>query len=111
MRRPKARKKTAEGVEKGVGETEKGIGKAADKTADALDKTGDKMSDTSVTTHVKTGFTDEPLAEGFGDRCAHHESRRHAQGNRAVRRREGAREADRGGRIGVTRVVNDLVVR
>jgi osmotically-inducible protein OsmY len=57
----KAAKKTKEGVEKGVGETEKGAGKAADKTADAMDKAGDKLSDTSVSTKVKSGFSKDPL--------------------------------------------------
>ena len=107
----KGAKKTAEGVEKGVGEAEKGIGKAADKTGDALDKTGDKMSDTSMTTRVKTEFTNEPLlkASAIDVHTTNHVVT--LKGRVPSVAAKARAEEIAAGVSGVTRVVNDLVVQ
>jgi osmotically-inducible protein OsmY len=103
--------KAKEGVEKGVTESTKAVGKAAAKTADALDKTGDKMSDASVTTRVKGSLTDEPLLK---DTAIDVDTRDHVVTLKGTVPTEAAKT--RAGEVaarteGVSRVVNDLVVR
>jgi hyperosmotically inducible protein len=57
----KGAEKAKEGVQAGVGEGAKAVGKAADKTGEALGTAGEKVTDASLTTRVKNGFTKEPL--------------------------------------------------
>ena len=107
----KGAEKTKEGVQKGVSETAKGVGKAADKTAEALDKTGDKLSNTSITTRVKTGFDKEPTLKNVSidvetkDRVV---TLRGTVPTAAIKTRA---EAIAAKTEGVVRVVNDLVVQ
>ena len=106
-----AAKKTKEAVQKGVGKAEQGVGKAADKTSDAVGKVGDKMSDTSVTTRVKAGFSGEKLLQDTAidvDTTDHVVTLRGTVASNAAKARaaEIARSID-----GVTRVVNQIVVR
>jgi len=107
----KAGKKTADATKKGVGETEKGLGKAADKTADALDKSGSKMTDASITTHVKGDFSKEPLLHNTSvdvDTRDHVVTLRGTVGSDAAKTRA---EEIAAATSGVSRVVNELVVR
>ena len=106
-----AAQKTKEGVQKGVGKAEQGVGKAADKTSDAVGKVGDKLSDTSVTTRVKAAFTGEKLLQGTAIDVAttdHVVTLKGTVGSTAAKAR--AEEIARG-IDGVTRVINQLVVR
>jgi osmotically-inducible protein OsmY len=106
-----AGKKTADATKKGVGETEKGLGKAADKTAGALDKSGDKMTDASVTTKVKSGFSKEALLKNTSidvDTKDHVVTLRGTVGSDAAKTRA---EEIAAATSGVSKVVNDLVVR
>jgi len=107
----KAGKKTADATKKGVGETEKGVGKAADKTADALDKSGNKMSDASITTHVKSGLSKEPLLSNTSvdvDTKDHVVTLRGTVGSNAAKTRA---EEIASATSGVSKVVNELVIR
>lgn len=106
-----AAKKTKTAVQKGVGKTEEGVGKAADKTSDAVGKVGDKAGDTSVTTRVKAGFSGEKLLQDTAidvDTTDHVVTLRGTVASAAAKARaeEIARSTN-----GVTRVVNQLVVR
>jgi osmotically-inducible protein OsmY len=106
-----ATKKTETAVEKGVGKAEQGVSKAADKTAEAVGKVGDKASDTSVTTRVKAGFSGEKLLQDTAidvDTTNHVVTLRGTVASDAAKARAGeiARSID-----GVTRVVNEIVVR
>ena len=106
-----AAKKSKEAVQKGVGKSEQGVGKAADKTSDAVGKVGDKMSDTSVTTRVKAAFSGEKLLQDTAidvDTADHVVTLRGTVASNAAKPRaaEIARSTD-----GVTRVVNQIVVR
>jgi osmotically-inducible protein OsmY len=106
----KAAGKTKEGVQKGVAETEKGLGKAADKTAGALDKAGDAMSNTAVSTRVKTSFSNDALLKNVAikvDTTDRVVTLRGTVPSAAVKARaeEVASRTD-----GVLRVVNELVV-
>ena len=103
--------KSTEAVEKGVGKAEQGVGKAADKTAQALGKAGDKTSDASVTTLVKANFTNEKLLKDSAidvDTTNHVVTLRGTVDSAAAKERAEtiARRTD-----GVTRVVNQLIVR
>jgi len=107
----KAAKKTETAVQKGVGKAEQGVGKAADKTSEAVGKVGDKASDTSVTTRVKAGFSSEKLLQDTAidvDTTNSVVTLRGTVASNAAKTRAGeiARGTD-----GVTRVVNQLVVR
>jgi osmotically-inducible protein OsmY len=51
-----AANKTAEGVGTAAGETKKAVGKAADETKKGASKTGEVVSDTWITTKVKSKF-------------------------------------------------------
>jgi hyperosmotically inducible protein len=107
----KAAGKTKEGVKKGVGKTEEGVGKAADKTSEAVGKAGDKMSDASVTTGVKTGLTGEPLLKDSSidvDTVDHVVTLKGTVASAAAKARAAAIAADT---KGVTRVVNQLLVK
>lgn len=104
-------KKTKTAVQKGVGKAEQGVGKAADKTATALGKVGDKASDTSVTTRVKAAFSGEKLLQDTAidvDTTDHVVTLRGTVASNTAKARAGeiARSID-----GVTRVVNEIVVR
>jgi hyperosmotically inducible protein len=106
-----AAKKTKEAVQTGVGKSEEGVGKAADKTADAAGKAGDKLSDTSVTTRVKARFSDEKLLQDTAievNTTDHVVTLRGTVASNVAKARaaEIARGID-----GVTRVVNEIVVR
>ena len=106
-----AEKKTEKAVQKGVGKAEQGVGKAADKTAEAVGKVGDKMGDTSVTTRVKAGFSGEKLLQDTAidvDTTDHVVTLRGTVASNAAKARAGEIA---GGIEGVTRVVNQLVVR
>jgi hyperosmotically inducible periplasmic protein len=105
-----AAKKTKGAVQKGVGKSEQGVGKAADKTSDAAGKVGDKMSDTSVTTRVKAGFSGEKLLQDTAidvETTDHVVTLRGTVASNAAKARaeEIARSTD-----GVARVVNQIVV-
>ena len=106
-----AAEKTKEAVQKGVGKAEQGVGKAADKTSDAVGKVGDKMGDTSVTTRVKAAFSGEKLLQDTAidvDTTDHVVTLRGTVASNAAK----ARAAEiAGGTEGVTRVVNQLVVK
>jgi len=107
----KAAGKTKEGVQKGVGKTEEGVGKAADKTSNAVGKAGDKLSDASVTTGVKTGLTGEALLRDSAidvDTQNHVVTLRGTVPSAAAKARAAAIAADT---KGVTRVVNELIVK
>jgi osmotically-inducible protein OsmY len=107
----KAAGKTKEGVKKGVGKTEEGVGKAAEKTSDAVGKAGDKLSDASVTTGVKTGLTGEPLLKDSSidvDTVDHVVTLKGTVASAAAKARAAAIAADT---KGVTRVVNQLLVK
>jgi osmotically-inducible protein OsmY len=106
-----AAKTTKTAVQKGVGKTEEGVGKAADKTSEAVGKVGDKAGDTSVTTRVKAGFSGEKLLQDAAidvDTTDRVVTLRGTVGSNAAKARAGeiARSTS-----GVTRVVNQLVVR
>jgi osmotically-inducible protein OsmY len=106
-----AAKKTETAVQKGVGKAEQGVSKAADKTSEAVGKAGDKTSDTSVTTLVKAGFSGEKLLKDSAidvDTTNHVVTLRGTVASDAAKARAGeiARGID-----GVTRIVNQLVVR
>jgi len=106
-----AAEKTKEGVVKGLGKAEEGVGKAADKTAEATAKAADKTTDAGVTTRVKASFTGEKLLQDTAidvetaDRVV---TLRGTVGSNEARMRAGelASRVD-----GVTKVVNNLVVR
>jgi osmotically-inducible protein OsmY len=98
-------------VQKGVGKAEEGVGKAADKTAEAVGKAGDKIGDMSITTRVKGGFSGEKMLRDTAidvDTTDHVVTLKGTVGSTAAKARAGeiARAID-----GVTRVVNQLVVR
>jgi hyperosmotically inducible protein len=106
----KAAKKTKETAQRGVGKSEQAVGKAADKTSGAVGRVGDKISDTSVTTLVKAGFSGEKLLEDTAidvDTTDHVVTLKGLVASNAAKARaeEIARSTD-----GVTRVVNQLVV-
>jgi hyperosmotically inducible periplasmic protein len=106
-----AAQKTKTAVQKGIGKTEQGVGKAADKTSTAVGRVGEKSSDTSITTRVKAGFSDEKLLQNTAidvETTDHVVTLRGTVGSNAAKTRAGeiARGTD-----GVTRVVNQLVVR
>jgi osmotically-inducible protein OsmY len=106
-----AAEKTKQGVQKGVGKAEQGVGTAADKTSKAVSKVGDKLNDTSVTTRVKADFSGEKLLQDAAidvDTTDHVVTLRGTVASNAAK----ARAAEIAGRTeGVTRVVNQLVVR
>jgi osmotically-inducible protein OsmY len=107
----KAARKTKKGVTKGVSKTEEGVGKAADKTSDAIGKAGDKMSDASITTGVKTGLADEPLLRESSidvDTNDHVVTLKGTVASAAAKARAAAIAGDT---KGVTRVVNQLLVK
>ena len=98
-------------MQKGVGKTEEGVGKAAEKTSDAVGKAGDKMTDASVTTGVKTGLTGEPLLRESAidvDTNDHVVTLKGTVASAAAKARAAAIAAET---KGVTRVVNQLLVR
>ena len=106
-----ATQKAKEAVEKGVGKAEQGVGKAADKTSDAVGKAGDKVNDTSVTTRVKAGLSGETLLQGTAidvDTTDRVVTLRGTVYSNAARVRAGEIA---GATEGVTRVVNQLVVK
>ena len=103
--------KTKGAVQKGVGKAEQGVGKAADKTSDAVGKVGDEASDTSVTTRVKAGFTGEKLLQDTAidvDTTDHVVTLKGTVASNAAKARAGEIARGIGG---VTRVVNQIVVR
>jgi len=106
-----AAQKTKEAVQKGVGKSEQGVGKAAEKTSDAVGKAGDKVTDASVTTRVKANFSRDPLLKDSAidvDTADHVVTLRGMVTSDAAKAR--AAEIARGSE-GVTRVVNQLVVK
>jgi hyperosmotically inducible protein len=95
-----AAKKTKTAVQKGVGKAEEGVGKV-----------GDKSSDTSITTRVKAGFSGEKLLRDSAidvDTTNHVVTLKGTVASNAAKARAG--EIARGIE-GVTRVVNQLVVK
>ena len=103
--------KTKGAVQKGVGKAEQGVGKAADKTSDAVGTVGDKMIDTSVTTRVKAGFSWEKLLQDTAidvDTTDHVVTLKGTVASNAAKARAGEIARGIGG---VTRVVNQIVVR
>ena len=106
-----AAKKTKAAVQKGVGKSEQGVGKAADKTSDAVGTVGDKANDTSITTRVRAGFSGEKLLQDTAidvDTTDHVVTLRGTVASNAAKARAGAIASSTDG---VTRVVNQLVVR
>lgn len=107
----KAAEKTKEGVQKGVGKSEQGVGKAAEKTSEAVGKAGDKMSDASVTTRVQAGFSNEALLRDSNidvDTSNRVVTLRGTVPSTDAKSRAAAVAA---GTEGVTRVVNQLIVK
>lgn len=107
----KAAEKAKEGTQKGVGKAEQGVGKAADKTSTAVGTVGGKMSNASITTRVKAGFSGENLLRDTAidvDTTDHVVTLRGTVGSDAAKARAGEIA---GGIDGVTRVVNQLVVK
>jgi hyperosmotically inducible protein len=106
-----AANKTKEGVQAGIGKSEEGVGKAADKTSDAVGKLGDKMSDTSVTTRVKAVLSGDKLLQDTAidvDTTDHVVTLRGTVASNAAKAQAGEIAS---GIDGVTRVVNQIVVR
>ena len=106
-----ATEKTKEGVQKGVGKAEQGVAKAADKTSDAVGRVGDKLSDTSVTTRVKAGFSGEKLLQDTTIDVETTDRVVTLRGTVASNAAKARAAAIAGGTEGVTRVVNQLVVK
>jgi osmotically-inducible protein OsmY len=103
--------KAKEGVQKGVTKTEEGVGKAADKTASAISKTGEKLTDASITTNVKTSFAGEKLLQNSAidvDTTNHVVTLKGTVPSDAAKARAGSIAS---GASGVTRVVNQIVVK
>jgi len=103
--------KAKEGVQKGVTKTEEGVGKAADKTASAIGKTGDKLTDASITTRVKTSIAGERLLQNTAidvDTTDHVVTLKGTVPSDAAKARAGSIAS---GTSGVTRVINQLVVK
>ena len=95
-----AGKKTADATKKGVAETEKGLGKA-----------GEKMTDASITSRVKTDLSKEPLLDNTAvdvDTKNHVVTLKGTVGSDAAKTRA---EQIAAATSGVTKVVNELVVR
>ena len=107
----KGAQKAKEGVEKGLGESEKAVGTAAGKTADALDKTSDKMSDTSVTTRVRSGLSGDPALKTAAIQVQTQNRVVTLRGTVASAAAKTKAEAIAAKTEGVSRVVNDLVVQ
>jgi len=103
--------KTKEAVTKGVGKTEEGVGKAADKTAQAVGKAGDKTTDASVTTRVKASFSDEKLLKDSAIDVDTTDRVVTLKGTVASVEAKTRAGQIAGSTSGVTRVVNQLVVR
>jgi hyperosmotically inducible periplasmic protein len=106
-----AAKKTKTAVQKGAGKAEQGVGKAADKTSEALGNVGDKATDASVTTRAKAAFSGEKLLEDTAigvETTDHVVTLKGTVASDAAKTRAG--EIARGIE-GVTRVVNEIVVR
>jgi hyperosmotically inducible protein len=106
-----AAQKTAEAVQKGVGKAEQGVGKAAEKTAESVGKAGDKVGDTSVTTRVKAGFSNETLLKETAIDVQTTDgvvTLRGTVGSDAAKARAAAIAT---GTDGVSRVVNLLIVK
>ena len=106
-----AAKKTKEVVQKGVGKSEQGVGKAAEKTSEAVGKVGDKISDTSVTTRVKSGFSGEKLLEDSAIDVDTTDQIVTLKGTVASNAAKARAEDIARSTEGVTRVVNQIVVR
>lgn len=103
--------KAKEGVAKGVGEGGKAVGKAAGKTADAVGTAGDEVTDASLTTRVKTELSGESLLKNTSIDVSTDNKVVTLKGTvptEAAKARAGEIAAKTGG---VSRVVNDLVVR
>jgi len=107
----KSTEKAKEGVQKGVGKAEQGVGVAADKTSDAIAKAGDKTNDASITTRVKAGFTGESLLK---ESAIDVDTNDHVVTLKGTVPSVGARDRAAtvaSGISGVTRVINQLVVK
>jgi len=106
-----ATEKAKEGVQKGVGKAEQGVGAAADKTSEAVGKAGDKANDASITTRVKAGFTGDSLLK---ESAIDVDTVDHVVTLKGTVPTVGARDRAAtvaSGIAGVTRVVNQLVVK
>jgi hyperosmotically inducible periplasmic protein len=107
----KAASKTKNAVQKGVGKAEQGVGIAADKTSEAVGTAGSKIGDESITTRVKAGLSGEDQLRDTAidvDTKDDVVTLRGTVGSDAAK----ARAGEIAGSIeGVTRVVNQLVVR
>jgi len=114
----KAAAKTKEGLNKAVDATVKGaekakegVGKAAEKTGEALGTAGEKLSDAAVTTKVKGNFAKDVVlkdADIAVDTSDHIVTLRGTvvSASAKMKAEEVAKGTD-----GVTRVVNEIVVR
>jgi len=106
-----AAEKAKEGVVKGVGKAEQGVGVAADKTSEAVGKAGDKANDASITTRVKAGFTGDSLLK---ESAIDVDTNDHVVTLKGTVPSVGARDRAAtvaSGISGVTRVINQLVVK
>ena len=106
-----AAEKAKEGAQKGVGKAEQGVGKAADKTSVAVGKVGDKLGDTSITTRVKAGFSGEKLLRNTAIDVETADRVVTLKGTVASDAARTRAAAIAGGIEGVTRVVNQVVVK
>jgi osmotically-inducible protein OsmY len=106
-----AAEKTKDGLLKVIGKAEEGVGKAAEKTSDTAGHVGATLSDTSVTTRVNAGFVSEALLRGTTidvDTTDHIVTLKGTVPSMEAKTRAAAIAVDT---EGVTRVVNELVVK
>ncbi len=106
-----AAKKTQGAVQKGVGKAEQGVGKAADKTSEAVGKAGDKLGDTAVSTRVEAGFGGENLLQNTAIDVETTNRVVTLRGTVASEAAKAKAEEIARSTEGVTRVVNQLIVR
>jgi hyperosmotically inducible periplasmic protein len=107
----KGAEKAKEGAEKGVAESGKAVGKAAKKTGEAIGTAGDKVSDASLTAKVKTNVTKDPLLKDTSINVDTKDGVVTLRGTvpSAAAKTQAEEIATR--TSGVTRVVNELVVK
>jgi hyperosmotically inducible periplasmic protein len=106
-----AAKKTQGAVQKGVGKAERGVGKAADKTSEAVGKAGDKLGDTAVSTRVEAGLGGENLLQNTAIDVETTNRVVTLRGTVASEAAKAKAEEIARSTEGVTRVVNQLIVR
>jgi hyperosmotically inducible periplasmic protein len=111
----KGAEKTKEGAEKGVTESGKAVGKAAKKTGEAIGTAGEKVGDASnnaaVTTRVKTAFGKDSLIKETSINVDTKDGVVTLRGTVPSAAAKTKAEEIATSTEGVTRVVNELVVK